>query len=316
MEFFVERYKEDFASQWNEFIDSSRNGTFLFRREYMDYHADRFDDFSLVVRDERSAIIAVFVAAVIRGVETTTITAHAGLTYGGLVMGNALYGTQVLEVMEAIAAEYRKMGFTKLVYKAIPHIFHRIPSEEDIYALFRMGATLKEVNLSSAMQCPPILGFRTDKRYDLNKGLRNGIYAQESTDFEAFHQILTDCLSDRHAVAPVHSAAELKLLAERFPANIKLYCVYTSDGVCAGGTVLFRTDTCLHSQYIATTPEGRRHRVLSVLFDKVISTCSQQWFDFGTSNEEHGLVLNEGLISQKSGFGARGVAYSIYELSL
>lgn len=37
-----------------------------------------------------------------------------------------------------------------------------------------------------------------------------------------------------------------------------------------------------------------------------------RYFDFGTSNESHGLLLNEGLYRQKSSLGGSGVAYTRY----
>ena len=43
------RYNEERKEQWDAFVRVSRNGTFLFERNYMDYHSDRFVDFSLMV---------------------------------------------------------------------------------------------------------------------------------------------------------------------------------------------------------------------------------------------------------------------------
>jgi hypothetical protein len=40
------------------------------------------------------------------------------------------------------------------------------------------------------------------------------------------------------------------------------------------------------------------------------------YFDFGTSNEEGGKVLNASIIYQKECFGGRGVVYDTYEWEL
>ena len=45
----VVRYEASMAGRWDEFVGKSKNGTFLLRRPYMDYHADRFEDHSLVL---------------------------------------------------------------------------------------------------------------------------------------------------------------------------------------------------------------------------------------------------------------------------
>lgn len=47
--FEVRPYSNDNAAEWNAFIAGSKQGTFLLDRGYMDYHRDRFDDFSLMV---------------------------------------------------------------------------------------------------------------------------------------------------------------------------------------------------------------------------------------------------------------------------
>ena len=47
--FEVKQYTQEQAQEWNEFIEDSRQGTFLFNRSYMDYHADRFQDASLMI---------------------------------------------------------------------------------------------------------------------------------------------------------------------------------------------------------------------------------------------------------------------------
>ena len=53
----IETYKDNYKADWNNFVDSSKNSTFLFNRDFMDYHSDRFEDFSLMVY-EKSELIA------------------------------------------------------------------------------------------------------------------------------------------------------------------------------------------------------------------------------------------------------------------
>lgn len=45
----VELYTPERKKEWNIFIENAKNSTFLFDRNYMDYHADRFQDFSLMI---------------------------------------------------------------------------------------------------------------------------------------------------------------------------------------------------------------------------------------------------------------------------
>ena len=44
----IVRYTAEQKTVWDSFVATSKNGTFLFMRDYMDYHADRFADHSLM----------------------------------------------------------------------------------------------------------------------------------------------------------------------------------------------------------------------------------------------------------------------------
>ena len=74
----TENYKAEKKQVWDEFIDNSKNGTFMLKRDYMDYHADRFKDFSLMFYED-DKLIAVMPAS-LHGNE---VRSHGGLTYGG-----------------------------------------------------------------------------------------------------------------------------------------------------------------------------------------------------------------------------------------
>ena len=133
----VARYDTADEHDWNVFVRSSKNGTFLFDRGYMDYHADRFCDFSLVVRDHREAVIAVLPASK----RERTLISHEGLTFGGFVSSARMTSARMLMVLDVSLEFLRSEGFEELVYKAVPHIYHSLPAEEDGYALFAVGQT-------------------------------------------------------------------------------------------------------------------------------------------------------------------------------
>jgi lipid II:glycine glycyltransferase (peptidoglycan interpeptide bridge formation enzyme) len=105
---------------------------------------------------------------------------------------------------------------------------------------------------------------------------------------------------------------------DRFPQNIKLYVTKNSDNKVIAGTLLFITDMVIHSQYIASSDEGREKGALDMLFNYLIkeNNGTHKYFDFGISSIEGGNILNEGLIFQKEGFGGRGVCYDKYEIKI
>ena len=84
--FDIRRYTPEKAAEWNAFVAQSKNGTFLFDRRYMDYHSDRFEDYSLMFyREDR--LYALMPANRCGDV----FQSHAGLTYGGVVGGARPY---------------------------------------------------------------------------------------------------------------------------------------------------------------------------------------------------------------------------------
>lgn len=311
----IRQYKDADAALWDKAVLEARNGTFLLSRPYMDYHRSRFRDASLMIYAD-SRLAALLPAAVIPG-DDSTVASHPGLTYGGLILADSTTAEQTLDIVGAVAVHYKAQGFRQLLYSPVPHIYHRLPSEDDIYALWRHGARLERVNLSSA--------FRTDRRprpdtntlRNIRRGSAAGLICREGTadDLPEFHALLTECLADRHNAEPVHSLDELQLLAARFPDNIRLYLA-TAAGAAVAAVLAYITPQVTHTQYIATNAAGRDMRALPVLFEYMIGNCNSDYFDFGTSNEDGGHFLNAGLMRQKRGEGGRPVIYPSYILPL
>lgn len=309
----IRHYEPQSASEWNAFVAESKNGTFLFDRRYMDYHSDRFADSSLMVyRDGR--LFALLPA----NREGDVLCSHRGLTYGGLVTGPSATASAVVETFEAVNAYLRGEGLRRVVYKAVPWIYHRVPAEEDLYALFRVcRARLVARDISSAIMQPHRLKWHRDRRYGINRCRNNGVAVELSDDFEGFWPVLEDNLMRSHGARPVHSLGEIRLLKSRFPDNILLY-VARRDGRVLGGTVLYVTPQVVHAQYISASAEGKALRVIDAIYDRILNGdfADCLYFDFGKSTEDFGRVLNESLIYQKEGFGGRGVCYDWYEWSL
>lgn len=311
--FEIVRYSAAKANEWNQFVAQSKNGTFLFDRRFMDYHADRFRDHSLMIyRDRR--LYALLPANEKDGVLVT----HGGLTYGGLVMSRQCSAKGVLDVFTAMNDYLRQQDFHHVIYKAIPWIYHQLPAEEDLYALTSVcNARLTIRDISSAIVATHRVKFAESRLSGLRKAQRAGLTIAESDDVETFWHILNDNLTTKYAVRPVHTADELRLLRSRFPDRIRLWLAYRGQ-TPVGGTLLFLTPQVLHTQYISATPEGKAIGAIDLLFDhlinKVYADCL--YIDFGKSTVSDSADLNEQLIFQKEGFGARAVCYDTYEYDL
>jgi len=311
--FEIVRYTQEKAHEWNAFVAQSKNGTFLFDRRYMDYHADRFTDYSLMFY-RQGALYALMPAHA----EGDVLCSHRGLTYGGIIMTEGALAERIQQLFRELNDYLRDHGFRKVVYKTIPHIYHRVPSEEDWFSLFSVcGAQLVDRSLSSAIDLSQPLKWRRDRRYGINKAFANGVQIGESNDWAGFWQVLEFNLMHKYGAKPVHTLWEIELLHSRFPDNIRLFTA-VRDGQVLGGTVIYLSKMVAHAQYISANTEGKALRVIDALFDYILHECDWpvRYFDFGTSNEEDGHILVEPLIYQKEGFGGRGLCYDIYEYDL
>lgn len=310
--YIVKRYTTDQQVLWDNFVDSSRNGTFLHKRGYMDYHSHRFTDHSLMFyRGEE------LVAIVPAHIKENCFCSHNGLTYGGMLLPCNTTTADVLELFNAMAGYLQEnTAVTSIIYKPTPHIYHSYPCEEDLYALFRHGATLTERKVSSAipLNAPLPIGGRRK----LTAKTKASLHIVEDGDLATFWEILHERLQNKYDTAPVHSIEEISLLKERFPENIKFYSVADNDGNTLGGVVLFITGNVIHMQYSATTEEGRRLSALDYLYEELINNryAGKGYFDFGISVEDGGRYLNCGLIAYKERLGGRAVVYDTYVIDL
>ena len=306
------RYNSSLASEWDRVVEESRNGTFLFKRNYLDYHSDRFSDHSLMF-ELGGEIVALLPANQKEGV----IYSHQGLTYGGVIMTSRCKGTVVLEIFEKMIGYYRAKGIKEIIYKPVPHIYHIKPSEEDLYALYRYKAELYSCGISSTIDLTQDISFNSLRTRGVKKALANNIEIKEEFNFAPFWEMLTQNLQQRHSVSPVHTLKEIEMLRDRFPENIRLYTASQSNELLAG-VVIYETATCIHSQYIASSQKGRDLSALDLLFLNLIKERYKEYryFDFGISTESNGDILNNGLLSQKEGFGATATIYNSYKITL
>jgi hypothetical protein len=308
------RYDASMAARWDEFARMSRNGTMLHQRGYMDYHSDRFKDCSLVALHE-GKLCALLPACI----EGDTLWSHRGLTYGGwLVPLKHFDATVMVEVMDAACQWMSDKSIKRLVYKPVPHIYHRYPCEEDLYALFRHQAKLIEINISTTIDLTCPLPLDRGNKSGANAARKAGIQVGPSEDWEGYWRLLSSLLDERYGTRPVHTLDEMRLLHGRFPDGIRLYTA-TLDGEMLAGVVMYLSQPVAHCQYIGASPQGKDSKALTLLFDYLIGEAKAsgyRYFDFGISNEDHGRYLNEGLVRQKSRLGGRGIVYNTFEINL
>jgi len=307
----LSRYTKDKKLKWDNFISNSKNGVFLFYRDYLEYHEDRFIDHSLVIC-KRDKIVAIFPA----NEDRQEIVSHGGLTFGSLIMSKNLRAVEVIQIFKLIIAYYSNLGFSRIIYKPIPSIFQKYPSDEDLYALFLNDAKLFRRDISSVLKIDNRLRFSETKRQSVAKCKKEGIEVIENNCFIEYWGLLSEVLLKYNA-KPVHSLEEIVRLKKIFPDKIKLYEA-RKEGELLAGIVIYDYENVAHTQYMANSQKGRKIGALDFINDELITNQFQEkeYFSFGASTESQGKKLKTGLIQQKEMMGGRGITLDFYSISL
>lgn len=308
----VRRYQATDKNDWNDLLSRSRIDSFLFNRDFMDYHSDRFTDHSFLIYRKGK-----LVALLPGNIDYKTFHSHQGLTYGGLITSNKITTGYVIQIFELINDVLRNIGLKEVIYKPTPWIYHNYPTQEDIYALYRLKAEKIGCNISTTIFQQSKIPFIESRKSGIRKARSENVVIAETDDLRSFWSLLEKNLMDHHKRKPVHTLDEMVMLKERFPNQIRLYVAEKNNEVVAG-CLMFIMKNLVHSQYISSGETGRNTGALDLLFDELINRVFVTYsiFDFGHSTEQLGRFLNENLIFQKEGFGGRGVVYDIYKYKL
>ncbi len=310
----VEKYSSIRYDLWNKFVANAKNATFLFHRDFMEYHQDRFEDFSLLVFDDNQQIIAVLPANKVGEL----LFSHQGLTYGGVLLQEKTKLSDCISIVKSVFEYLDTLGFKKLIVKEVPTIYSQIPSDELKYLMFLMQGNLVRRDVLSVLDLSNNFTFSRDRKNGIKRGIKNDLVVKEESNFESFwNEMLIPNLAKKHQAKPVHSLEEIQYLHSKFPKIIRQFNVYQNDKIVAG-TTIFETNLVAHSQYISGNSDKNELGSLDFLHDYLISNVfkDKKYFDFGISNENQGKNINEGLLYWKESFGARAISQDFYEVEI
>ncbi|ESU20514.1 hypothetical protein FCR2A7T_08190 [Flavobacterium cauense R2A-7] len=297
----IRKYQKTDYTLWNDFIHQAKNATFLFHRDFMEYHSDRFEDFSLLIfHDEK--LLAVLPA----NKKGNEIHSHQGLSYGGLVVKKSIRIKEYTQVFQALLLFLCENGIATLNLKALPKIYNRTIADEIDYVAFLTKAQTYRSDVYLVIDNSETYKPNRNRKRALTLAENRNIAVREDENYKDFwNQILTPNLNNRFGVQPVHSLTEIEKLATVFPKNIKLFNAYQDDELKAG-VVMFLTETVAHFQYSSGSDDRTDTAALDILFDEIIRKyADKKYVSFGSASEENGRVLNEGLAYWKESFGAR-----------
>lgn len=312
--YIILKYIDEYKNQWDEFVEKSKNGTFLLKRSYIEYHKEKFKDTSFIIFDEKNKIKGVIAGTILNN----TYFTHKGLTYGGFIINKDSKINDVINYFDLLNIELEKLGIKCVEYKSIPYIYTDYPSEEDEYVIFNhLNGKLTNISIASTINLKNEYRFNKSRKSSISKSKRYGLNIDKDIYIKEFWSILNNNLQKNYGVSPVHSLKEILYLKNEFPENIEIYTV-RKDNFILGGVVVYLSKNVVHIQYISANEYGKEISALDYLFNYLIKErfTKKEYFDFGTSTENGGRYLNEHLIFQKEGFGARAINYKQYKYEL
>jgi len=308
----VIKYEKKYLDLWNDFLSSSKNGTFLFNRKYMEYHSDRFKDHSLIIF--KNNIPVCLLPASERREE---INSHDGLTYGGVILLPDANLFDVFEIFHEVLKYYNLNGFKRLNYKCIPSFFHQRPTFEDQYAIFLSLGKLVRVDTFFSMKISNQYNLQTRRKRGIKRAIKEGVKIIKTNNLKDFWvDVLTPNLRSKFGVNPVHSLREIELLKNKFPKNILQYnAIY--KGKVVAGTTIYVNKGVAHAQYISSNELGKKTGAIDLLFHDLLTKKFNnfEWFSFGIANEDRGKKINVGLAEWKEGFGANVFPQYFYQVN-
>ena len=279
----------------------------------MEYHSDRFEDYSLLVFEDEK-LISIFPANRVEN----TVFSHQGLTYGGFVFENNVTTSEIKLVVLELLSFLKENNFKTLKIKEIVSIYCSDCYKEINSFLIENNAEIVSKKMNLAIDFKSDFKVSKSKLKHFKRISSVGLEIKKEDDLSTFwNEVLIPRLDKKFSSKPVHSIDEISNLKVKFSENIYQYNVYLDDEILAGITV-FKTKKIIKSQYGATTENGEKYRALDFLYINLINEFKDEFdfFDMGTVDDDSELGYNIGLFNQKKELGCDVFEQNFYELLL
>ncbi len=309
MKYNIVKYNPKYQPAWDDLIDRSANGTFLHKRAYMDYHAHRFTDYSLLIFEEKK-LRAVLPAHQVK----LQVVAHNGLTYSDIIFQKKLKFEHKAGIVKEVLQYLFEQKIKSLYIKNIPFIYQTVIDQSNDYIYFQTQASIKLIK--------PFFVMFKDNGYKPNRNRLKNLKKLDISNYTLvsglehltdFWQIVENNLQRRYQTRPVHNLKEIQLLMNRFPEQIKFYGLIQNNKMLAGALV-YLVNKAMHFQYIHSVAGHKERKAVEWLTYRVIQKFSNyNYISFGSS-EVSGNNLNSGLVYWKESFNSRIINQLHFEI--
>jgi len=315
-------YNQVYATEWDDLVHVSVNGTLFHLRTFLAYHPpNRFSDASLCFY-KKDRLAAVFPAARVIIKNEKWLISHPGASFGGYVYIPSVTIRDLSEIVDKTIEHARAEGYSGIKTTLPSRIYYSIPDDSAEFLLRIRNFTYDKQELSSTvalsnLPSDPWENFSSRTYRAIRKANRSGIQVRISNDLRSFYSILKKNLKLRHNVSPTHTREEIIALHKIFPEKILLFGAFLGRKM-VGGLVLFLCNvrTCL-AFYISHDEAFQKYRPVDKLMSEVVRWARDNGFhylDFGTFTLN--MVPNWGLGRFKEKFLAKGVFRNTLVLKL
>ena len=269
-------YSPSDAPRWDALVSQSKNGTFLLKRAFMDYHSDRFTDCSLMFEKKGRTV---------------------GLLYSKELNASRL----IYKPVPYIYCSYPSDEDRYAVFRHEGRL-----TVSNIAAVIDMKAPLPYTELRRrCIKKGEKAGLQVMRTHDAAD--YRTYWNLLSTCLESRHHATPVHSADEMLLLQERFPEDIALYVCKSSEG-ELFAgtwLFISRNV-VHTQYLANSDT--------GKQEGALDLIIHHIISN--SNFSRRYLDFGTSNEQQGRYLNEQLAFQKEGFGGRGVCYDTWEIRL
>ena len=304
----VKKYINENTTIWDNFINSSNNGSLFHYRSFLNYHENvQFHDHSLLFYKDNK-LIAVLPAAI----QKNNFISHPGVSFGSFIYNNKLSFSDSCDIVDHFVDYINQFDYENIQITFSPSCYSSPFSDYIEFCLYSKGFQYKKMELSNIVELGGnfeqlYAGYKSSARQAHRKAERSDIIIKQSNDFDTFYEILCNNLALRHNVSPTHTLSELKKIHNLFPDKIHLFVAELDGKVIAGVVNFICNKNTILAFYISHQSDSQKLRPLNILFSNIFQWAinnQYKYYDFGLFTVDGKPNLS--LARFKESFGANG----------
>ena len=317
----IVEYTPEFKEQWDEFVESSNNGTMFHLQKFLDYHTPGKFNWHHLLFFEKGKLVAVLPGTLENGLYESPI----GASYGSIVTRDIKFKT-AMEIVSTLLDYGKKKGIKEFLLTAAPMIYEDYPNQNLEFAMLWQGFNYQLHYISSAIKLDPqreiIPRFQSTVRRNIRKSLRNpDIRVEINERYDEFYPILLKNKA-RHGVKPTHTLEELYRLKELLPDKLKLFMVYLKDKPIAGSLMFYPNKNIALCFYNMLLYEYAQYKPIQRVMYEVVKDATEngyRYVDIGVSQDtkaENPMTPSMSLIDFKEKFDAKTIMRNTLQIRL